>query len=323
MKILLTGAFGNIGFSTLQELLKQGHTVRSFDLKNKQTEKKARQVAGKTEIIWGDIRDAQHVASLVVDQDVIVHLAAILPPEVDERLEEAAAVNVEGTRSLLQAAKQQPQPPKFLFSSSLDVFGFTQDQPPPRKVTDPVVATDAYTTHKLEDEAMITTSGLVWSIYRFADVPPLAARKPHPIMYRIPLDTRFDMLHTTDAGLAIANGLAHDEIWGRVWLIGGGPRCQVYYRDYLERMMDAMGIGKLPEAAFGRDPYCTDWLDSEESEQLLHYQRHSFDEIVNELITYAAPGGPTRLIMPVVRPFVRRWLLSMSPYRKAPAQPAS
>lgn len=153
MKILLTGAFGNIGFSTLQELLKQGHTVRSFDLKNKQTEKKARQVAGKTEIIWGDIRDAQHVASLVVDQDVIVHLAAILPPEVDERLEEAAAVNVEGTRSLLQAAKQQPRPPKFLFSSSLDVFGFTQDQPPPRKVTDPVVATDAYTTHKLEDEA--------------------------------------------------------------------------------------------------------------------------------------------------------------------------
>ena len=323
MKILLTGAFGNIGFSTLQELLKQGHTVRSFDLRNKLTEKKARQVAGKTEIIWGDIRDAQQVASLVVDQDIIIHLAAILPPEVDERLEEAAAVNVEGTRSLLEAAKQQPQPPKFLFSSSLDVFGFTQDQPPPRKVTDPVVATDAYTTHKLQDEAMITTSGLVWSIYRFSDVPPLAARKPHPIMYRIPLDTRFDMLHTTDAGLAIANGLAHDEIWGRVWLIGGGPRCQVYYRDYLGRMMDAMGIGKLPEAAFGHDPYCTDWLDSEESEQLLHYQRHSFDEIVDELITYAAPGGPTKLIMPVVRPFVRRWLLSMSPYRKAPAQPAS
>src|ERR1051326_7446043 len=294
LKILLTGAFGNIGFSTLQELIKQGHTVQGFDLPTKLNKKRALQVEGKAEIVWGDIRNAEQVQALVRDQDVIVHLAAILPPDVDEHLELAEAVNVGGTRSLLEAAKQQPQPPKFLFSSSLDVFGFTQDQPPPRKVTDPVVATDAYTTHKLQDEEMITTSGLVWAIYRFADVPPLAPRKPHPIMYRIPLDTRFDMLQTTDAGLAIANGLARDEIWGRVWLIGGGPRCQVYYRDYLERMMDAMGIGKLPEAAFGRDPYCTDWLDSEESEQLLHYQRHTFDEIITELIQYNAPGGPSK-----------------------------
>jgi len=317
LKILLTGAFGNIGFSTLQELLKQGHIVRSFDLKNRQTRKKARQVAGKTEIIWGDIRDARQVAGLVADQDVIVHIAAILPPDLDDRPEEAFAVNVEGTRFLLEAAGRQPKPPKFLFSSSLDVFGYTQDKPPPRKVTDPVAATDAYTAHKLQDEEMIRKSGLTWSIYRFADVPPLAPRKPHPIMFRIPLNTRFDVLHTADAGLAIANGLVHDEIWGRVWLIGGGPRCQIYFRDYLEGMMGAMGIGKLPEDAFGHDPYCTDWLDSGESEKLLRYQRHSFDEIIAELTRYAMPGGPIKLLMPVVRPFVRRWLLNMSPYLKA------
>jgi nucleoside-diphosphate-sugar epimerase len=315
-KILLTGAFGNIGFSTLQELLKQGHNVRSFDLKNRQTQKKARQVAGKTEIVWGDIRDARQVAGIVVDQDVIIHIAAILPPDIDKHPEEAFAVNVEGTRSLLEAARQQQQPPKFLFSSSLDVFGYTQDQPPPRKVTDPVAATDTYTTHKLQDEEMIKTSGLTWSIYRFADVPPLTPRKPHPIMFHIPLNTRFDMLHTTDAGLAIANGLAHDEIWGRVWLIGGGPRCQIYYRDYLDGMMAAMCVGKLPEEAFGYDPYCTDWLDSEESEQLLHYQRHSFDEIIAELAQYMVPGSLTKLLIPVVRPFVRHWLLRMSPYLK-------
>jgi nucleoside-diphosphate-sugar epimerase len=317
LKVLLTGAFGNIGFSTLQELLKQGHTVRCFDLDNKATRKKARQVAGKVEIVWGDIRQAESLAALVRDQEVIIHLAAILPPEVDERREEAAAVNVEGTRSLLEAAKQQPQPPKFLFSSSLDVFGFTQDQPPPRKVTDPVAATDDYTRHKLQDEEMIKASGLVWAIYRFSDVPPLAPRKPHPIMYRIPLNTRFDMVHTADAGLAIANGIVRDEIWGRVWLIGGGPRCQVYYRDYLERMMDAMGIGALPEKAFGHDPYCTDWLDSEESQRVLNYQRHSFDEIIQDVIAASAPAAPIRLAMPLIRPLVRRSILGLSPYLKA------
>jgi nucleoside-diphosphate-sugar epimerase len=317
LKVLVTGASGNIGFSAVQELLKQGHTVRCFDLPTKANETKARRLGGKAEVVWGDIRQAEQVAALVRDQDVIVHLAAILPPDVDERLEVAEAVNVGGLRAVLAAAAQQASKPKILFSSSLDVFGFTQDQPPPRKVTDPVQATDAYTRHKLQGEEMVKTSGLDWAIYRFADVPPLAARKPHPIMYRVPLNTRFDMLHTSDAGLAIANGITKQELWGRVWLIGGGPRCQVYYRDYLERMLDAMGIGKLPEKAFGHDPYCTDWLDAEESERLLHYQRHSFDDIISDLKRYAAPSAPTRLLMPVVRPFARRWLLSMSPYLKA------
>ncbi len=316
---MLTGAFGNIGFSALQELLWQGHTVRCFDLKNKTNEQKARRLGGKAEIVWGDIRQPDLVAAAVRDQDVVVHLAAILPPEVDEHRDLAYAVNVEGTRHVVEAAKQQPQPPKILYSSSLDVFGFTQDQPPPRKVTDPVQVTDEYTRHKVWGEEYLKSSGLVWAIYRFADVPPLAPRKPHPIMYRVPLNTRFEMLHTADAGLAIANGIVREEIWGRIWLIGGGPSCQVYYRDYLERMMEAMGIGKLPERAFGQEPYCTDWLDTEESQRLLQYQRHSFDEIISDLKKHAVPTGPTRLLMPLIRPLVRRWILSLSPYLKAPA----
>jgi hypothetical protein len=87
-------------------------------------------------------------------------------------------------------------------------------------------------------------------------------------------------------------------------------------------MMDAMGIGALPEKAFGHDPYCTDWLDAEESQRVLHYQRHSFDDIVNELVTYSAPPAPARAIMPVIRPLVRRWILTMSPYMKARSQAA-
>lgn len=35
MNVLLTGAFGNIGQSALDELLERGHTVRCFDLRQK------------------------------------------------------------------------------------------------------------------------------------------------------------------------------------------------------------------------------------------------------------------------------------------------
>ncbi|GHO78919.1 3-beta hydroxysteroid dehydrogenase [Ktedonobacter sp. SOSP1-85] len=315
MRILVTGAFGNVGFSTVQALIEQGQTVRCFDLKSKGAEKKAHLVEGKAEIIWGDIRDAQAVAEAVKGQEAVIHLAYIIPPAVDENPQLAQEVNVGGTRNVIEAAKAQSQPPKVLFSSSLDVFGPTQDQEPPRRLTDPVMATDEYTRHKLEGEEMLRTSNLEWAIYRFGDVPPLETRQMHPIMYTIPLNTRLEVVHTHDVGLAIANGM-HSPIWGKVWLIGGGPKCQIRYRDYLYRTLGEIGIQPPPDEAFAPDskPYCTDWLDTEESQALLQYQRHTFDEIMRDVAEATRPKGAVALILPLLRPLVRRQMLKMSPH---------
>ncbi|HZS75869.1 MAG TPA: NAD(P)-dependent oxidoreductase [Ktedonobacteraceae bacterium] len=313
MKVLLTGAFGNIGRSTLDELLRQGHTVRCFVSRRKSHERTARRYEGKIELIQGDIRQSADLTKAVQDQEVIVHLAYMIPPPSEDNPLLAHSINIDGTRNLLRAARKLPNPPKFFFASSFDVFGYTQDEPPPRKVCDPVQATDHYSTHKIACEEMVKTSGLEWAIFRFADVPPLALRSPHPIMFRIPLDNRFEVIHTYDAGLAITNGISSNDIWGRVLLIGGGSGCQIRYRDYLGRMLELMGIGMLPEEAFGHEPYCTDWLDTEESQRLLHYQRYSFDDIMKHL---KQSVGYQRILTSLVGPLARKWLLRMSPYYK-------
>ncbi|WP_207229228.1 NAD-dependent epimerase/dehydratase family protein [Ktedonosporobacter rubrisoli] len=257
------------------------------------------------------------VSQAVEGQDIVIHLAAVIPPASLVDPERAYAVNVGGTRNLLEAAKRQSQPPKFFFTSTFDVFGHTQDKEPPRKLTDPVQATDAYSAHKIEGEEMVKSAGLDWAIFRFCDMPPiLRAHKPHPIMFEIALETRFEMLHPADAALAIANGIA-GPIWGETWLIGGGPRCQIRYRDYVQTMMERMCVGKLPESAFSQQQYCTDWLESEASEALLHYQRHSFEEMLEEMLKHNDPGLLISLSMPLLRPFVRRSILKLSPYVKA------
>src|SRR5215472_10617346 len=138
MKILLTGAFGNLGMATLRELLAQGQQVRCFASRRKVHQRTARHFAGKIEFIQGDMREPKDLAMAVEGQEAIIHLAYMLPPYSEEQPDLAYAINVDGTRHLLAAASTLARPPRFLFASSLEVFGQTQHLPPPRKVTDPV-----------------------------------------------------------------------------------------------------------------------------------------------------------------------------------------
>jgi len=316
MNVLLTGAFGNVGTSALGELLKQGHRVRCFDLKTKMNEKAARRIVDRAEVVWGDLRNPSDVTAAVRDQDVVVHLAFIIPKlsatgvESEKRPDWARVINVGGTQNVIEAMKAQPHPPKLVFASSLHVYGLTQDQPPPRTVSDPVRPLEHYARHKVECEQMVRTSGLEWAILRFAAAMPISL-KLDPGMFDVPLGNRMEFVHTRDVGLAVANAAASPHVWGRLLLIGGGSRCQYYYREIVERVLTAAGVGMLPEAAFTTAPFATDWLDTSESQRLLQYQQRDLGDYIREVV---AALGPRRRLAQAFRPLVRYSLVRQSPY---------
>ncbi|MFX1571497.1 MAG: hypothetical protein ACFFB0_02015 [Promethearchaeota archaeon] len=57
MKVLLTGPFGNVGLSTLHELIKRNHDVRVLDIKSKRNHRIAKKYKDQIEICWGDIQN--------------------------------------------------------------------------------------------------------------------------------------------------------------------------------------------------------------------------------------------------------------------------
>jgi hypothetical protein len=107
----------------------------------------------------------------------------------------------------------------------------------------------------------------------------------------------------------MANALECDDVWGKTWLIGGGTDCQYFQRELVEGILEAIGVGMLPEDAFTEEPYPTDWLDTTESQALLQFQQRTLQDYIRELKNKL--GFRCHLIK-IFRPFVRLWLLSKS-----------
>ncbi|UCF62210.1 MAG: NAD(P)-dependent oxidoreductase [Anaerolineaceae bacterium] len=315
MKILLTGAFGNIGTSTLEELIKRGHHVTCFDIKTKANENVAQNLNGKAEILWGDLRVRRDVAAAVRDQDAVVHLAFVIPRlsatgiSSEDDPQWAKDINVGGTCNLIEGIKAQPHPPKILFSSSLHVYGKTQHLPPPRNINDIPQPIEHYAKHKVECEELIKDSGLDWTIFRLGASLPMRLVLD-PAMFEVPLDNRIEFIHRKDVALAIANALECEQVWGRTWLIGGGSNCQLFQRELVASVLDAIGIGMLPEEAFPNEPYPTDWLDTIESQEILEFQQRTLQDYLQEL---RVKIGFRRHLIRFFRPIIRAWLLSKSP----------
>ncbi len=324
MKVLLTGAFGNVGQSALHELLAAGHTVRCFDLPSRANLRSARYYArrhgSQVEFTWGDLRSRDDLAAAVAGQEVVVHLAFIIPKlsatgiQSEREPELAYAVNVEGTRHLIDAARAQARPPRFIFSSSVHVYGATQHLAPPRTIEEPVHPQEHYARHKVICEELVRASGLEWAILRFGVVFPFSIR-PDPEMFEVPLDNRLEYVHTRDVGVAIAHAVASEEIWGKLLLIGGGANCRHVYSEVAQGVLEELGVGMLPATAFGTVPFAMDWLDTEESQRLLHYQSRTFADYRRDM---RALFGPRRALVRLFRPAVRAHLLAQSThYRRA------
>jgi 2-alkyl-3-oxoalkanoate reductase len=95
VKVLVTGATGFLGVHTCHELLAQGHVVRAFGRDFSRFP-----VAG-VEQIRGDLRAADSVRFACANIDAVVHAGALSSPW--GKLEEFMAVNVTGTRMVLEA----------------------------------------------------------------------------------------------------------------------------------------------------------------------------------------------------------------------------
>ncbi|MFX1590175.1 MAG: NAD-dependent epimerase/dehydratase family protein, partial [Promethearchaeota archaeon] len=211
MKVLLTGAFGNVGLSTLKEMLNRNYDIRIFDIKNRRNKRLANKYKKDVEIFWGDLRNFKDVEKAVHDRDVVVHVAAIIPPLADKKTKFAEAVNVGGTANIIEAMENQPKKPKLIFTSSVAIYGDRLENPliTPEDLPNPN-EDDEYAKQKIKCEELIKKSSLEWAIFRLTYIVSLNKLQMDPLMFEMPLETCIEICDTKDVGLALANAVENN-----------------------------------------------------------------------------------------------------------------
>ena len=313
MKVLVTGALGNVGSYTVDALLEDGHVVAAFDVESPGTRKLASRLDPRVHVAWGDITDPASIHAALEGVDAVVHLAGIIPPKVDRAPDLARRINVDGTRSLIEQMESSGMATRLVFASSQGVFGNVQDREPPLRVDTPVSPTDEYGRHKVACEQAIRRSRLKWSILRLAAAMPIRMTgyaRDYGIMFEFSPDARFEFIHPADAGTAFARAVTCDEAIGKILNIGGGEKCRTTHHAFCSEIMSAIGVGPIPAEAFVRTEvrrFYGDWLDTEESQRFLQYQKRGLGELKVDMREDLGAVAPLiRLLRPVITWFVVR-----------------
>lgn len=283
--VLLTGAFGNIGCFALQELLAQGYQIIAFDKESPVSRKTCKPFLKNTSvrIIWGDITRQVDVEGAMQGADAVIHLAGIFPPTSENNPTLSEAVNVKGTAYVIQAMEKSTTAKRLVFASSIATYGREQSRfTPPLKSSDPINPDDYYGKHKAECEKRIQQSKLQWTINRISACPPVniintASFRGNIIFDNHP-DSRVEYIHPADAALAFVNAIACDEAIGKIMLLGGGKEHQKTMQQLFNAMLEPIGLKPMPREVFkitDKVIFHGDWLDTEESQRLLQFQRHT------------------------------------------------
>lgn len=250
--VLITGAFGLVGTETVRRFAADGWRVIATAHRKAYDE-----LPPRVETRWLDLTDPAQVRSLVaeVSPDVIVHLAAVIPPLVYCDAAFARRLNVGATASLVGAASDQPRPPRFVHASSTAIYGSRNPYRHPELLTldTPLHPCELYGGLKLEAEECVRSSGMDWVVLRLGgvlSVDPRAMPVTRDIMYftsALPSDGRVHSVDTRDVATAFAAAAQHD-VLGETFLIGGDDSHLLRQGEIGSSMAAARGMpGLMPQ----------------------------------------------------------------------------
>ena len=161
MRVVITGGAGFLGSRLAGAILGRGMLANSRgdarpvrELVLVDIVPPAAHADVRVRAIQGALDDRAVVEAVITpDTDSIFHLAAVVSGQAEADFDIGMRVNLDATRNLLERARACNAPPKFVFASSLAVFGGRLPDPVPDDA--PVTPQSSYGTQKAIGELLV------------------------------------------------------------------------------------------------------------------------------------------------------------------------
>jgi nucleoside-diphosphate-sugar epimerase len=326
MKLLITGAFGNIGKTVIKAAHAGHHEVVVFEVDNKKTRKAARKYRKTVKVIFGDIRDYEIVKEAVQQADAVIHLAAIIPPTSKKQRDLTMDVNVGGTENIIKAINHTNQNIPFIFTSSASVMGPTQLQNKLVNRNDPLVITGNYEESKIKCEEFLKQNADNFLVFRLAGVLPsfsvFSFKAAFPLLEEIfdmHPDMRLEMVMAEDVATALVTGAeklkAGTTKKNQAYILGGGAGngWQLRGGEFLSCLFGSLALAVPDQKYFTQNinKYHLDWYDTKEAQREFAYQNHSFDDYLKCI---KKTFGIFKVPIIFFRKIIMKRLVNLSPY---------
>ena len=161
MSTMVTGGSGFIGRRIIRKLLERGEEVVCFDLNPPRIN--LQPFRGLMKFYRGDVSQLSHILEAINEHKVhkIIHLAALLPPDTEERPHYSMLVNIQGTNNIFEAARWT-NIQRVVYASSIAVYGVQEtfgdrpinedDQPAPINMYGMTKAVNDFSASKYRDQ---------------------------------------------------------------------------------------------------------------------------------------------------------------------------
>jgi nucleoside-diphosphate-sugar epimerase len=295
-RVLLTGASGTVGKEVLKQLYESSDSVgiTVFDKRTSHSNSFYRKFRNKINLVYGDISNKNDIYRACKNIDVVIHLAAIIPPLADKFPDLAQAVNIQGTKNLIECIEKLSPGAFILYSSSISVYG-DRTLNPFIKTTDPLIPSDRdeYAITKIEAEKLVINSKLNWSIFRLTAIMGMGNHKPSELMFHMPLNSHLEIATPEDTGRAFVNSLTHlDELNKKIFNLSGGEKCRIIYKDFMSRSFEIYGLGKpdFKENSFAtKNFHCGYYADGDILNEIIDFRKETIDDYFIAMKTNVSP----------------------------------
>jgi nucleoside-diphosphate-sugar epimerase len=300
MRIVITGGAGFLGTRLARKLLERGSLVDSAGKTRPLRQLVLLDVTTATvtdprvTAVAGDLADPAVIERVVTpDTDSIFHLAAVVSGQAEAEFDTGMRVNVDATRALLERCRTLETPPKFVFASSLAVFGGQLPDPVPDDAA--LMPQTSYGTQKAIGELLVydmTRKGFVDG--RSLRLPTVTVRPGKP----------------NKAASSFASGIIREPLSGIDAVCPVAPETQLWVTSP-RRVVDNLVVGHdVAASKFGQTRSVN-----------VPGLRVSVEEMVSALRRVAGDAVAARVkwqIDPVIDKIVQTWPANFAP-RLGPA----